>query len=137
MTYITQKAVPTKLVAFEPGNMTRYYLLITKTSEWNFAITDLNNHKVTELSAKHRDADSYQRDLEANGYSHGDAKPMAEFIYQTINNSAYITYSYPLSASSTDTETVWFENKPEEWEAQLNKMESSSYTVLERGTIWE
>jgi hypothetical protein len=129
--------VETKVVVFEPGNCTRYHLTITKIDTWTFAITDLNNKKVTTVSAEYPDKVTYQLRLQENGYPLGDAQPMAEYILKAVKETAFITYRAVDDRSSIEYKTIWFEDKQEVWESRLEQLGEEGHKEIKRGVIWD
>lgn len=87
MRTVTNKEVKTKLVEFEPGNCSRYYLLLTEISE-NFVImTDVNSRIVTVFGTKWLDEQDLAFRLRSEGgYFTADAEAMAKFIVEEISS---------------------------------------------------
>lgn len=122
-----------KIVVFEPGNCTRYYLVLTQTSQWNFVMVDMHNHKVVEFSAEWLDEIVIQIRLEDKGYGAGDSKPMAKYLAKAMKERAYIKYR--TKGPLVEEITVWFEDTEEEWERNLVSIGEDGGKILERGTL--
>lgn len=125
-----------KIVVFEPGNCTRYYLVLTQTSQWNFVMADMNNHKMVEFSAEWLDEMVYKIRLQEKGYSSGDAEPMAKYLVKAFKERAYITYR-TTDERTTGVEyiTQWFEDTSENWEQWLTHIGEQGYQEYERGIL--
>lgn len=85
MLVITNQATESKRVVFEPGNATRYDLLLSKT-ESALIMTDLNERKVVLFNPNFVSAEGLENDLVRAGYSLGDARPMAEFLEEAFTD---------------------------------------------------
>jgi hypothetical protein len=137
---ITHRQAETKIVTFEPGNATRYYLVITKTSEYNFLVTWMNalgGPKPVELSAKWTEYDFIYHSLTEAGWGKGDAEPVAEYLQQVLNQTAFITFREEDIDGFLKTTTSWFYDNPEAWNDRLAEIGENGWVELERGTIWE
>lgn len=125
----------TKHVIFEPGNATRYDLLLTKTSEQLIMVTDRNNHKAVELSYQFPDVFDYKYVLQTAGYSSGDAEPMAIYLVNAVKERNFIKARYFRSNGGVTETEAWV--KDEDVENELVSIGEDGGTVLERKTIWE
>jgi hypothetical protein len=135
MTTINEVQVQSKVLVFEPGNATRYYLTLTQTSEYNMVMVDMNNHTVVEFSPKFMNPEHLSLVLQSKGYSIGDAKPMAERLVKAVKETAYITYAYQEKWSGERTKTVWFEDNLFDWEDQEVSIGESGGVIYDKGSL--
>lgn len=80
MRVVKEYKVESKEVVFEPGNATRYHLVLTRLNTHTLAVTDLNEKKVIILDPEFPSIGSYRDTIYKYGYSSSDAFAMAVFI---------------------------------------------------------
>lgn len=76
----------TEHVVFEPGNCTKYNLLVTYIHGEMIVMTDLNNDQVVKFNPVTESAKRIQIRLEEHGYGSGDAKPMSEMLSEVFKS---------------------------------------------------
>ena len=129
---LVQEKLNSKRVVFEPGNFTRYDLLLTKVDEHTLVITDINNGTAVTINPEHTSPfDIEYRLKDKGGYSSGDANPMAEYIYYFITKSECVTYE----TADGKKETKWYEYNQEEANHIEDYLEENGYEIAEEGSI--
>lgn len=73
------QAVESKHVVFEPGNATRYNLVLT-TVDGELIVTDLNEKKVIILDPEFPTIEAFRNAIYRYGYSSSDAFGIATFL---------------------------------------------------------
>jgi hypothetical protein len=136
-TFKTHKQLESKEIIFEPGNATRYHLVLTRVEEQLFSVMDMNDRKVVFFHPHHSSEKTLAFHLSHYGYSLGDAKPMAEYILKAIQQNAYITYKAVDDRSSLEYKTIWFADIPANWNYNLEMCGVDGHRVMEQGVIWE
>lgn len=90
MKTVQSEVLRTNRVVFEPGNATRYELLITKIEGRCLVMTDLNTKQVVLFHPDYFTADGIEVTLYEAGYSRGDARPMAEYLEDSFRELAHL-----------------------------------------------
>lgn len=135
-TFKTQKQLESKELVFEPGNATRYHLVLTQVENEYFIMTDMNDRKVIFIN-KNSTPESLAYHIQyTGGYSKGDAEPMAEYILKALKEIAFITYRMVDHLGGIEFKTAWFENTDYEWNRNFEVIGEDGHTVIDQGTIW-
>lgn len=71
-------------VVFEPGNATRYHLVLSFINKDTLVVSDLNEKKAVILDPEFPSVESYIHTFQKYDYSLSDARGMAEFIVNVI-----------------------------------------------------
>lgn len=133
MKTVNHNNLEAKHVTFEPGNCTRYDLVLTKIKGHAFIITDLNEKKTVLVNPDFVSADGLEIDLVEAGYGRGDARPMAEFLEDALNQNAYIIYR----DKRGEEQIKWFANTEQLWSWNLEEIGEDGGFTIERGVIWD
>ena len=80
MRVVKEYKVESKEVVFEPGNATRYHLVITRLNTHTLAVTDMNEKKVIILDPEFPSIRSFKDTFYKHGYSSSDAFAIASFL---------------------------------------------------------
>ena len=67
-------------VIFEPGNATRYHLVLSFINKDTLVVADLNEKKAIILDPEFPSVESYIHTFKKYEYGESDARGMAEFI---------------------------------------------------------
>lgn len=136
MKVINNNLMESKHVTFEPGNATRYDLVLTKIKGHAFVITDLNEKKTVLVNPDFVSADGLEIDLVEAGYGRGDARPMAEFLEDALTQNAYIIYE-----RHGGEHIRWFKNTEQLWGWELEDirehLSEHDGQIIEIGVIWD
>ena len=129
--------VQSKEVVFEPGNATRYHLVLTKIDQHTLIVTDINEKKAVILDPEFPDMNSYIYSLNKNGgYNSSDAFAIASFIIQALTELYCITYSTVDIFDEVEMNYYWCKD-PHSLDEAYEHIATQNGTILDRGFIWQ
>lgn len=134
MKTINNELMESKRVTFEPGNCTRYDLLISKLEKGPFVLTDLNTKQVVLFHEHTKTAEEIELRLKDFGYYTGDARPMAEFLEKAFTETHY--YKYGIMGAEIEYGIKWCKNEHEEREHTLDMIADDGGHIIQHGEIW-
>ena len=136
MRVLKNNKLETKELVFEPGNATKYHLLLTQISHDTLVILDVSQAKTVLINPQFLTKRELYYAFGRSGYSTGEATILAEFLVKSIEEIYYIEYTVRRSDGELDRYTVWSKTRDES-DKWMDHIGDSNGNITERGYIWQ